>query len=95
MSSRPNKIFENRTTDGDSTVFTHEGGDAVLYVWGTFDSCTVTFNHSPDGTTYFTETALTYTAANEGDILTLRQGVKYKATVSSAGGSTDINVTLT
>jgi hypothetical protein len=94
MPIRPNKIFENQTANGDSDIFVHEGGQAVIYVWGTFDSCTVTFNHSPDGSEQFTETGFTFTAKNDGTIIYLPQGVKYKGTVSSAGASTDINMTI-
>ena len=83
-------FFTAKTTDGSSPAFNGFGGEGLITVTGTFNSCTVTIEVSNDGTNFVkasSDGALTAAGA-------IRVSVPYeskiRATVSAAGASTSV-----
>jgi hypothetical protein len=85
-------LLEEGVTANGSTKSIPIDGECTVYVIGTFDTCTVTFQISPDdGTTWLTEsTDSTFTAA--GHHTFTAYGAKVRATTSSVGASTDVDI---
>lgn len=89
-------IITNLTEDGSTDVLLSTGGSFAVTVQGTFDTGTVTLEISADGTTFHAakdvngdNAALTA----DGTILfDLGGGHSYRATLSSAGAGTDVDV---
>lgn len=69
----------------------------VVFIDGVFDGCTVTVELSPDGETWFTDTDLTFTNATTNNVQYMvvmdpTNKVKVRARLTSAGGSTNIDL---
>lgn len=84
-------LLANLTANGSSTPRLVPR-DAIIYCDGTFDGATVTVEYGPSSTgPWYTSDDITFTAkGHKGSTLTGRSYMR--ATVSSAGASTDVSV---
>ena len=90
-------LFTARTTNGSSTAHELNRSSASLFVWGTFDSCSVKLEISPNAGTDYVDgpTDWTFTAAGFVEIRVCPVEAGYvRATLSSAGAGTSINVRI-
>lgn len=86
-----------QTTDGASSAFYHDGGQAVFQCSGTWEGTEmVALEYSPDGgTTWFqTGVIVTATTAAEGDSADLETPCKLRANIVGAGATTSLTPTL-
>lgn len=87
-------FFTAATANGSSPALQRNPDDretrkGMLYITGTFNSCTVTVEVSKDGTNYFAVNSAAYTAQQ---VSVFEWYAKYmRLTISSAGASTSIN----
>ncbi len=91
------ELFDGRTTDGDSATYTFNqaSGSVQMVARGTWDGATVTVYFSDDdGTTWIDIGGGVSCSANCAERIFESHGMQMKATVSSAGGSTDLDVNL-
>lgn len=94
-------LFQNQTTNGDSIIFGSSTRDDVgltedyvVYIFGTWDGCSVTIHYSFDNINYSaTDTDATFTQ-NGGVGIKLPIDSYIKATLTGAGVSTDITAIL-
>lgn len=84
------QLFAARTTNGSGIATPNTSYLQTVYCWGTFDGATVTLEGSPDSTEWFPLTSFTGKAV-KGIGLNARF---LRGTVSSAGGTTSINLTV-
>lgn len=84
-------LLDSQTTDGDGTTIDWTGNhEGTIQVSGTWDGATVTvYGSLDDGTTWASPTNGTFTADK---IVEFQMGTgKVKATITSAGASTDLS----
>ncbi|MCP4992864.1 MAG: hypothetical protein GY934_03615 [Gammaproteobacteria bacterium] len=84
-------LFSAQTADGSEVSGSLGAGLKTVFCWGTFDSATVKVQLSPDGSEWFDLDDLTFTAKGVVNFMT-QIGVQYRANLSSAGGSTSVNL---
>lgn len=88
-------LFTSQTANGNSNAvsFSSIGASvnrpATVYVWGTFDSCTVDIQVSPDGSEWFPTTGGQFTEKGAKTVTLTAQHIRL--VLASAGGSTSIN----
>ncbi len=87
--------FTSQTADGSSSAQTWEGGLGHMFVSGTFDSCTVDLEVSPDDGTTWVAVGGDASLTAAGCVSFELNPCKVRLTVSSAGASTSINGWLT
>ena len=83
-------LLSNQTANGSGTAQEWSGGWSNFTVTGTFNGATVVLEMSRDGGTTYS-TVATVTAAADPPNVQLPAGVLVRATLSSAGGSTDLD----
>lgn len=93
MATYPN-LLNARTTDGSGTPLElkralHVPREGSLFIFGTFNGCTVTIQDSMDGSTWFDIPSGAFTAKARVNYQTHAKYVR--ATVSSAGASTSVS----
>ncbi len=86
-------LFSAQTADGSEVSDSLGAGLKTVFCWGTFDSATVKVQLSPDGLEWFDFSDLTFTAKAAMNFKT-QIGVQYRANLSSAGGSTSVNLSI-
>lgn len=93
--STPN-LLSARTTDGNGTALTMNSTGSRLnsmihtvYVYGTFDGCTVKLQASLDNSTWIDITSASYTAATIANITINTNYIR--AVVSNDGASTSVS----
>lgn len=94
-------LFENRTTDGDSSVFSRANrgelgltDEYILNVYGTWDGASVTAHYSFDNTNWSaTDTDATW-SQNKGIKVSLNDDMYLKFILVDAGASTSINAEI-
>ncbi len=86
-------LFSGQTANGSVGMDAIADGLQTVFCWGTFDSATVKVQLSPDGSEWFDLDDLTFTAKSVMNFKT-QAGVQYRATLSSAGGSTSVNLAV-
>jgi len=75
--------------------FVFEGGAKMgFFASGTWDTCTVTFQISHDGTTWHAHAAGTTVTANAWVLVELPAGVYVRAVLSSVGASSSVSAVL-
>lgn len=90
----PYNLFSAQTTSANGTAKEIVFKDGIqrigtFFVAGTFDSCTVSLEESPDNSTWFTVTGSSLTAKG---MFTHESPMRYvRGVVASAGASTSIN----
>ncbi len=85
--------FTNQTSNGSSAEFLWHGEErreANFSATGTFDGATLTLEYSPDGGTTFKPVSDEVTLTDEALVGLRLSRYLIRATLSSAGGSTDI-----
>ncbi len=90
-------LLENATTDGNGTVVDWPGNrGGELQIDGTWDGATVTIKGSLDGGTTYTAPPESIGEFTEStfETLNLHAVCKVRATVSSAGASTDLTARI-
>jgi hypothetical protein len=86
------QLFTNRTTNGNSTATEWDGGQATVYVHGTFDGAVITLQASFDnGATWIPLDNGVFTIATAVN-LNLAARVQLRAVLSSAGAATSLTV---
>lgn len=85
-------LLANQTTNGSgSTATIEDGGFKLMRIYGTFDGATATLEVDFNGSgTWVADTGGVFTVADNYYINT-KTGMQIRLTVSSAGGSTDLN----
>jgi hypothetical protein len=92
------KVFTNRTTNGQSTAYDWPGGVGTFVCEGTWNSATVKMQMSPDGGTTWVDVGddVTFTDDGVGNFeLGGDSNFKIRADLSSAGNSTSIDCWMT
>lgn len=92
------KLFEDKTSNGDSDIFTKAApgdvgvvGDYYFFVHGTWDGATVTVHTSLDGTSWSSADADATFTENGGVWVQLpREDGQIKATLAGVGASTSL-----
>jgi len=89
-----NNLLNARTTDGSGPTlavkFRDRGPRAgTLFAYGTFDGATVTFEESPDGTTWFTIASGALTSKGTVKLATVMGYLR--ATISNDGATTSLS----
>jgi len=93
-------LFKNQTSNGDSPNFDDDirGGSFNLKATGNFDGAIITLNvdfRDNDFAPIVSDNiAQTITAPGLNSIILLKIGTRLKATLSSAGGSTDVTLKI-
>ena len=95
------KLLDGVTTNssGEAVTFTpdlYNGyGKGCVYAYGTFDTCTITLEFTPDsGTTWVAVgTDTTFTSAGYSNF-EINGTTQIRGTVSSVGASTDVSLIL-
>lgn len=97
-------LLTSQTTNTTGTQITQNTQNTLLMgeyrtvsAWGTWDGATVTLEFSPDeGTTWIACGAdTTFTEDGGGNLYIAPQGILIRGSVSSAGASTDVNLSMT
>jgi hypothetical protein len=89
------KVFTTATANASSTAVNWAGGIGQFMASGTFDTCTVTLQMSPDdGTTWF-DVGSDTTLTAEGIANFELGSCDLRADLSSVGGSTSISAWMT
>lgn len=92
-------FFNDATVDGNSTYANVPFNRGVIRVYGTFDGASVSFySVTPDGTNIqlsdWAGNAVTFTSATETALENILQNERMFASISNAGSSTSLTVTL-
>lgn len=92
-------LFKNKTTDGDSNIIEiRDGGYRNIKVTGTFAGATITLYSDFFDNDYapLTEDNILQTITTPGflNLQPFKIGVRFKATISGATGSTDLTAKL-
>ena len=92
-------LFENKTSNGDSDIIEiKDGGYRNIKATGTFDGAIITLyvDYRDDDYAPLVEDNIAQTITTPGDLSLqpFRPGMRFKATLSSAGGSTDVTLKL-
>ena len=93
----PNTIFTNQTSNTTSSTFPSDGTVRTVFCSGTFDGAIVKIQSSPDNSNWFDIDGLTFNApANTPDPVNFQiaAAVNLRATVTNAGASTSISLTI-
>ena len=87
-------LLSNQTANGAGDGLQAEQvGSATVFTHGTFDTCTVTFQISPDNTNWFAVTDAAFTA--DGYIaITFPESVYVRAEVTSVGASSSVSAII-
>jgi hypothetical protein len=86
-----NRLFSNQTANGTSQSAEWAGGDGVMFVAGTPNGATIALEASPDdGKTYVSAGASL--ANSTGTVAFSLPPCRVRATLSSAGASTNLSV---
>jgi hypothetical protein len=94
MSFLNTTLFSAATANSQSTdVGPINGGLYTVFAYGTFDTCTVKAQVSPDGTEWFDLDDATFTAKGAVN-LSLPEGAYIRGDLSSVGGSTSVSLVL-
>jgi len=93
MSTYPN-LLNARTTSGNGTAITlkrplNVPREGSIFIFGTFDGCTVTLQDSMDGTEWFDLPSGAFTVKSRVNLQT--HAKQLRAVVSSAGASTSVS----
>jgi len=98
------QLLENQTIDTSGSQLSQDTQNTLLMgeyrtvtAWGTWDGATVTLEFSPDeGTTWIAcGDDTTFTADGGGNLYVAPQGILLRGSVTSAGASTDVNLSMT
>ena len=87
--------FTTQTANGSSSTQTWEGGLGHMFVSGTFDSCTVALEVSPDDGTTWVAVGGDASLTAAGCVSFELNPCKVRLTLSSAGAATSIKGWLT
>lgn len=89
-------LFTLQTANASSASQEGEGRWYRCYVWGTWDTATLIVQTSPNDSewTSFNSSDMTFTEAAAPVDIFVAKGEYVRATLSSVGASTEINVTL-
>jgi hypothetical protein len=85
-------IFQNKTSNGDSDIFTGDGRPVTIFPFGVYGGATFTFSIAPDGTNFRALAEATFSADAEPVKINVPAGTKYKGTITNAGGTTNLTV---
>jgi hypothetical protein len=86
------KLLENQTVDGSgSAVDVESGGYKIVRYYGTFDSCSIQVECDFDRDGNWVPAGDARTSAT-ADYVQSAHGMRLRATVSSAGASTNVTV---
>lgn len=80
------KLFEGQSANASSDWQTAKGGDALVFVWGTFGGGAVKIELSPDASTAFEDTDLTFTAQGMQKFY-IPASTQFRATLSGSSGA--------
>lgn len=83
-------LFTTQTSNATSGAKAMQGRVATCFAWGTFDTCTVTFQISPDNVEWFDLTDATFTAKGAVNI-EVPSSVFVRAEVTSVGAGSSVN----
>jgi len=88
-------LLSNQTANGSGSVVTIEdGGFRLLRIYGTFDGATATLEVDFNGSgTWIADSGGAFTVADQFYV-NCKVGMQVRLTVSSAGGSTDLNAEM-
>ena len=89
-------LFSSATADGDSPTFITRGKIITVHSWGEYDGATVTIYMSTAGKNddaAATDSQLEFTANGISSVV-IAAGITVWANISSAGSSTNLNVTV-
>ena len=89
-------LFASADADGDSPTFVTRGRILTVHSWGEYDGATVTVFMSTAGKNddaAASDSQLTFTANGISSVV-IAAGITIWANISSAGSSTNLNVTV-
>lgn len=87
-------LLTNETADGDGTIITWSGGGAVLDFSGTLDGATATISIDVGAGYNYNPTDMVLSALGVYSLNYIPTGALVKATVASAGATTDLNLII-
>lgn len=85
------QILTAVTANSNGAAIQAAGPFSTIFIGGTFDTCNVDAELSPDGITWFPVRGATPWTEAGCDNLDVSEGVWLRLVVSSVGGSTSIN----
>lgn len=85
-------LCENKTTDGTTDEYSHDGGILQLAVTGTFDGATVELHANQDGVGYLNLVGLEQTVADVNRIFLKK--CQFQCEITGAGASTSLTISV-